>query len=440
MGAGAGRRRRVENGYWSDNAVFRPTMKNLQPSPTALPARLSYEQARAILEEKNHAAKLELASRDDARPEMLYYLAGEQSSEIRREVARNALTPYHANRLLANDKEDEVRVELARKVARLLPDCDAGEVRETRERVIELLDLLAKDQATHVRQVIAEELKASPHAPKSVIQHLARDQESQVCAPILEYSPLLSDEDLREIIAYTKAHDALVAIARRQGLGEDVAQDIAASLDVPAVASLLANQSARIREETLNFIVDHAPDVIEWHEPLAKRPNLSLRLMRRIATFVASALVEVMVERNDLGAGDGKALLGRVKERLANESVNQDDIDSVTQTVRDFHARGLLNDAFLTEAIDNKQREVVIQALAILAHCDDATVRRVFASKNGRNVTALVWKAGLSMRTAYRVQTEVAFVPPQQILNARGGMDYPLSNDLMASLFERFLS
>ena len=420
--------------------MYRPTIKNPQPSHTTLPARLSYEEARAILEEKNHAAKLELARRDDARPEMLYYLASEQSSEIRREVARNALTPHHANRLLAEDKQDEVRVELARKVARLLPDCDIREVRETRERIIELLDILAKDQATRVRQVIAEELKSSPHAPKAVIQHLARDQETDVCAPILEYSPLLSDEDLREIIAYAKAHDALVAIARRQGLGEDVAHDIAASLDVPAVASLLANQSARIREDTLNFLVDHAPHVMEWHEPLVNRPNLSLRLMRRISTFVASALVEVMVERNDLGAGDGKALLGRVKERLTNEAVNQDDIDAVQQTVRDFQARGLLNDTFITEAIDNKQREVVIQALAILAHCDDAIVRKVFESKNGRNVTALAWKAGLAMRTAYRVQTEVAFVPSQQLLNARGGMDYPLSDDLMASLFERFLN
>src|SRR5207253_3556995 len=65
----------------------------------------------------------------------------------------------------------------------------------------------------------------------------------QTCAlPIfLEYSPLLSDHDLLEIIASARAQSALAAVARRRGVSERVSEVIVASLDVEAVAALLAN-------------------------------------------------------------------------------------------------------------------------------------------------------------------------------------------------------
>ena len=49
--------------------------------------------------------------------------------------------------------------------------------------------------------------------------------------------------------------------------------------------------------------------------------------------------------------------------------------------------------------------------------------------KVGKALTALTWKAGLSMRTAIQVQLRVARVPPTEVLNAKDGTDYPLSDD-----------
>lgn len=393
-----------------------------------LPKTLSYEDARAVLEKQNHQATLELAARPDARPEMLYYLADEGSDDVRRAVAANPGTPQKANELLAVDRDDEVRVELSRKIARLLPDIDSDTGRQLRDSIIDVLRLLAQDQAPRVRQVLAEELKASPEAPRDVICRLAQDNVSEVCVPILEYSPLLRDEDLREIIAYSRAEGALAAVARRQGVSEAVAADIAKSLDIPAVAALLANRSAHIREDTLNFIVDHAADIMTWHQPLALRPNLSVRLMRRIAGFVASALVQEMINRNDLGAGDGEALLGRVRDRIASQPIHQDDMDAMAVTVADLHRKGVITDDFVQEAIDENRRELVVHVLALLADLDVPTVQRILATKDGRRVTALVWKAGLGMRTAYRVQVDIALVPSQKLLYARNGVDYPLTS------------
>ena len=50
-----------------------------------------------------------------------------------------------------------------------------------------------------------------------------------------------------------------MAISRRVALGQDVADAIVDTGDIEAVAELLGNASAQIREETLDRIVDQAP-------------------------------------------------------------------------------------------------------------------------------------------------------------------------------------
>lgn len=403
---------------------------------TALPEDINYEEARSILEQQNRHAKQALAVREDLEPEILYYLATDESADIRRKIAGNPATPHHANRILATDNDDEVRCELARKISRLLPDLDSEGQHSLMERTIEVLDLLARDQLAKVRQVLAEELKNTTKAPHRLIHKLARDNAIEVCAPILEYSPLLTDDDLREIISFTQVKGALTAIARRGHVSEDVADAIAASLDVPAVSALLTNQNAQIREDTLDAIIDSAAEVDEWHDPLVLRPNLSIRLMRRIASFVASSLVQVMIEQNDLGAGDGAALLGRVRERIEDDPIDADDQETVAQTLEDLFARGAIDDAFINDAIKKRQREVVIQALSLLAdiHIDD--VRDMIRIGHARRLTALSWRAGLAMRTAFAVQKDVANIPPQKLINARNGFDYPFSELQMDSLLD----
>src|ERR1700733_8686079 len=87
-----------------------------------LPRLLERADVLKILETHDRAARELLAGRADAPPEVLYLLAAEGDEAARRAVAANPSTPAHANRLLADDKADDVRAELAHKIGRLLPD------------------------------------------------------------------------------------------------------------------------------------------------------------------------------------------------------------------------------------------------------------------------------------------------------------------------------
>jgi hypothetical protein len=82
---------------------------------------LSYDQAKSVAGGEEKIARVELASREDVRPEILYYLAEDQSPDVRREIARNPQTPRQADKMLAADIDDEVRCVLASKIGRLIP-------------------------------------------------------------------------------------------------------------------------------------------------------------------------------------------------------------------------------------------------------------------------------------------------------------------------------
>jgi uncharacterized protein (DUF2336 family) len=392
----------------------------------------SYEEQRHTLEKDNTKERLRLARREDTQPEVLYYLADDKVPEVRRAIASNRSTPRQADAKLVQDGDDEVRYQLADKIGCLVPEWSAEQREKAEALTITVLRQLAADQLPRVRAIISEHLKSADGVPKDIVLQLARDLEVIVAAPVLQFSPLLSDQDLLEIIAAGREAGTLSAIAKRRGLGGDVADAVAQTLDAKAVATLLANDSAQLREDTLDWIIDNAAVVEPWHKPLVKWPSLTDGAIRRIAGFVATSLVETLCSRNDIDAATAADLAKAVREEIGSDSAaanNQDPerIDGGKDAATALFNSGGLNDDTLQDAISDGDREFVVHGIALNSGFSADVVDEVLESANARAVTALAWKADLSMRTAMQLQLRIARVRPQSILNARDGIDYPLS-------------
>ena len=392
----------------------------------------SYEEQRGTLEKDNTKERLRLARREDTQPEVLYYLADDKAPEVRRAIASNRSTPRQADAKLVQDGDDEVRCQLADKIGKLVPEWSVEQREMAEAQTITVLRELAADQLPRVRAIISEHLKSANCVPKDIVLQLARDLEIIVAAPVLQFSPLLSDQDLLEIIAAGREAGALGAIAKRRGLGGDVADAVAQTLDTKAVAAPLANDSAQLREDTLDWIIDNATAVEPWHKPLVKWPSLSDGAIRRIAGFVATSLVETLCSRNDIDAATAGELAKAVREGIGSDSAPPEEQEPESSgggkdaaTVL-FNGGGLNDDA-LQEAISDGDREFVVHGIALKSRLPTDMVDEVLDSANARAVTALAWKAGFSMRTAMQLQIRIARVRPQSILNARDGVDYPLS-------------
>lgn len=398
-----------------------------------LPDQLSYEEARAVLESNKGQLERELASRADAEPEMLYYLAERGAPAVRRKVAANPATPAAADRILADDADPEVRAELAQKIGRLLPDLLASERDRVCELTLETLRRLAGDQLARVRAILAAEIKSLDCVPKDVVLALAQDVEETVSVPILEYSPLLSDNDLIEIIASARAQSALAAVARRRGVSERVSEIIVASLDIPSVAALLANPSARIRENAMDRIIEQAESIEAWQGPLVMRSDLSLRALRRIAGFVGVSLLRQLCERHGLDEETVQHLKRCLRRRLEQgdeESATKE--DKARAEVIAARDRGALDEHYVEEAIESGKRDVVIEALSLLAHGQRPMIEKILSSRSAKAITALVWKAGLNMRTGFKIQTLLLKLHADELLPARAGVAFPLSEEEMA--------
>src|SRR5258706_8542631 len=219
----------------------------------------------------------DLATRTDAGTDVLHYLAVHGAPATRAAVAANPAAPAHTNRYLADDEDEDVRAELAAKIARLMPGLSERESSHVVALTIETLECLARDATMRVRAIVAEEIKYLNCVPRELVLQLARDLETIVAAPILQYSPLLSDADLIEIIACGQVQEVLTAIAKRKPVSEPVSEKLVQSLNVPAVAALLVNPDAQIRKQTMDQIIERIEEVSSWQLPLAPRADLSGR-------------------------------------------------------------------------------------------------------------------------------------------------------------------
>jgi uncharacterized protein (DUF2336 family) len=284
--------------------------------PSAADASLTYEQARELAASGDRSVREKLAKRTDLPPEILYYLADDDTASVRRAVAANAAAPHHTHMMLAEDKDSAVRCDLATKISRLLPDLSPDEHDKARQAADEALRALAQDQIVAVRQALAEALKDVAHAPPDVINTLARDAESAVAMPVLQYSPVLSDEDLIEIIRGGTAAGGLNAIARRKVVGEHVSDALATTNDSSAIADLLGNKGAQIREETLDRLIDQSADVTLWQTPLATRPRISPGAASKLAHVLADNVWQMFSRRTDLDPQTAAAVKDAMHQRL----------------------------------------------------------------------------------------------------------------------------
>lgn len=408
---------------------------------------LSYEQAKELASHQDALVRAELAGRGDVRPEILYFLAEDTSVEVRRKVAGNVASPAQANLLLAGDGDDAVRAGLAAKIAGLAPGLTPHEQDRLRRMTFEAVEMLARDQIPRVRQMLSEALKDLVDAPPEVIRRLARDAELAVSGPVLQYSPVLADDDLIEIISVRPIAGALSAISRRSGVNTRVADAIAATDDVDAIAVLLGNQSAQIREETLDRLVDRASDIEAWHKPLVQRPQLPGRAAGKLARFIAAELLQTLAQRRDLDPTAAEAVARVVRKRFDEmdapagpakaEAKRAADEAAALMRARSMHAATQLDETAVDTALSSGDQAFVVAALSLLSGLPLESVNKVVATQSPKGMLAVCWKADLSPTLAVHLQTRMLHLPASRVLTPRGG-DYPLRADEMEWQLEFF--
>ena len=400
---------------------------------------IGYDEAKKLAKDKNVKVRLKLAKREDLAPELLYFLAEDPAPEVRRAIAKNASTPRQADLLLSGDDDDAVRFNLAEKIARLIPGLNEAELDKVHELAHQVLVLLVKDQATRVRRILSETLKDIANAPPEIIRRLARDVDLVVCAPVLEHSSVLTDEDLLEIITSGPVLGALSVISKRKNISEDLSDAIFFSEDIDAIGIMLSNKSAQIREDTLDRIVERARDIEPWHEPLVGRPTLSRKAVLRLAEYVSDNLLDTLALRSDLGDNVAEAVREEFERRMesAERSRSRDEGGPPGERAKKLYDHGDLDDKAVRDACQSGETEFVKAALMLKSGLQMGIVSQILDVASVKGVVALCWKAELSMQTTVLLQKRIAKIPPREVQGSADG-GYPFTEEEMSWQLEFF--
>jgi hypothetical protein len=184
------------------------------------------------------------------------------------------------------------------------------------------------------------------------------------------------------------------------------------------VALLLNNSSAQIREEMLDRIIDRAPDIDPWHEPLVYRPVLPGRAAAKLARFVAHNLLEALRLRKDLEPD----VLDEVRKVVAEgRPGRKTSAAEALEKVKKLGADGTLGEAAVSEMLKTRDREMTIAALAVLSGLKVDSMRTVISNRSAKGMASISWKAGLSAKFSEVLQKNLAPILTTDIIRAEGG-------------------
>lgn len=307
-------------------------------------------------------------------------------------------------RLMA-EPSDEVRADVALKVVEQFANVSVTPVE--RQIAHDILGYMVHDVAVLVRESLSKSLRNLPGAPHDIVVALARDID-QVAMPVLEESPVLTEEDLIGIVVSGSVAKQK-AIASRPTVEARVSAALVETNNRGVVAVLVSNDGAIIDEETYEKVVDRFGDDEEIAEPLVQRKDLPLTLAERLVTMVSDRLREYLIERHSIDEDVAQRLIEESRERSTIELVDGVGMEEMARLVTQLHDNHRLTPTIMLRAACMGEMRFVEASLALLTSLPEPRVWRLVHDEGPLGFRAIYARAGLPevLFPAFRVALDV---------------------------------
>ena len=205
-----------------------------------------------------------------------------------------------------------------------------------------------------------------------------------------------------------------------------VSDVIAASADSAAIRALLANDSAAIRETTLDTLVERAHNEPDWHLPLVQRPQLPEHAARALSQIVASNLLKSLAERGDLPASLVTEIQQRLASHLAQPVKQLPGDEALMDEGHRLEEAGRLDEAAVLAIVRMGDVRRTSALLAVAAAVPLEVVDRAASLRSAKALVSLVWKAGFTMRLGVPLQTLLGQLAPGAALTSTKVDGFPI--------------
>jgi len=196
--------------------------------------------------------------------------------------------------LLVREPSASMRVRITDKIA---TGYNAGLFTDSETKLAnEIFRLLLKDTEVKVRRLIAERLKSNLAVPHDVIWALANDKPEVACS-VLQYSHVLSEDDLVAIARATSESQKLQAIARRESISKELSHALVQTRQRDVTRELLANRGAVLAETSLEVVLDEFARDHDVLEELVVRGGLSYVFAEKVFSHVSDNLKKQLTKK-----------------------------------------------------------------------------------------------------------------------------------------------
>jgi uncharacterized protein (DUF2336 family) len=215
----------------------------------------------------------------------------------------------------------------------------------------EIFRLLLRDTEMKVRLMMADALKSNMQVPHDIIWTLANDR-NEVAAPILQFSHVLSEEDLVTIVRATREHPKLKAIAHRETLSKQVSHELVVKRDREVTRELLANRGAVLAETSMDIILEEFAGENSVLEELVLRGGLPYDFAERLFSTVSDVLKKQLTRRYKFSQQLAEETTTTARETAVLQFISpwmsQNDID---QLIDEMHRNKRLSDSVIIRSL-----------------------------------------------------------------------------------------
>ncbi len=321
-------------------------------------------------------------------------------------IKRLALTEAEVSRLL-EDKSSDSRADISSRIAASY----SSEVLNPKERMVaeQIFRLLLRDTEVKVRASLAENLKESTLIPRDIVVSLAQDV-NDVALPILEYSQVIDDSDLLDIIHATRENAKYLAISRRQQISEVVSDNLIDKGNEDVLGSLLSNDGASISDYVLEKIIEDYKDKPEFMEMVTTRSRLPITVVEKLVNIVSSGIADSLKKKYRI---PDEVLEKEVEQTREIDMLNvvrlahsHDDVDNL---IIHLQESGRLTPSMILSALCQGNFDFFESSLAKLSNIQVENARRLIADRGELGFRAIYNKSGLpdSMFPAVRLLLKI---------------------------------
>jgi uncharacterized protein (DUF2336 family) len=272
---------------------------------------------------------------------------------------------------------------------------------------LDIMRTMAADAETIVRQAVATSLRNSKHLPHDVAVALAND-DIVVAQPILESSPVLTDDDLMSVLAEGNGTKQ-VAVAKRPEVSAALAAAVIDTGNAAAVTTLVGNEGANLNEDLFQRTIDRYSRFETVKAAMVHRNELPVTISERLVALVSDRLKVVLASRHALPADLAADILLDARERATVGLLTKGSSEDTQALVSQLHARGRLSPSLVLRALCLGDIRFFEDAMAEIAGISGEKAAMLIHDGGPLGLKAIYKKCGFadSMYPAFRVAVDM---------------------------------